>query len=710
MTKTISGGCCLELAEPTGLTAVKEMVAVAGEGGGIVVCSRSNCPGKCRRGSRRFFKKTPGAGEPAGTLRKIALVGTPNVGKSVIFNALTGAYVAVSNYPGTTVEVSRGRARLAGDSWEVVDTPGMYSLMPITEEERVSRRLLLEEHPDLVLHVVDAKNLGRMLSLTLQLMEAGLPVILVVNLFDEAERLGIKVDTGKLAELLGIPVVATAAAYGRGLEDLRQAITGYRQRSLPAARVVDYGPDIEDGLSRWEVKLTGAYRLAKRAVVLLLLQGDEEIASLVRRNEVDAPGLFQEMPAAEDAWRMACLIGEKRRLTADGIAGQVMDLEEPERFRWGEWLDRLVCRPVTGIPVLLLVIYFGLYKFVGVFGAGTLVNLIEHWFFTGIDPWVNHQVRGLIPWVSLQNLLAGDYGIFTLALRYAIAIVLPIVGTFFLFFSVIEDSGYLPRLAMLVDRLFKTVGLSGRAVIPMTLGFGCDTMATMVTRTLETPRERLIATLLLALAIPCSAQLGVILAILSGRPGALAIWAGFILLVFILVGYLSARVLPGSATGFYMELPPLRWPNWRNVLVKTYTRMHWYFLEVLPLFVLASFLIWLGYLTGIFGLLLHQLAVAVGWLGLPPEAAQVFLFGFFRRDYGAAGLFDLYHSGLLSGNQLVVAAATLTLFVPCLAQFIMMIKERGAKTAVALGLFIFPFAFLAGYLLNRLLTGLGVVL
>ncbi|HXF96501.1 MAG TPA: nucleoside recognition domain-containing protein, partial [Gemmatimonadales bacterium] len=312
-----------------------------------------------------------------------------------------------------------------------------------------------------------------------------------------------------------------------------------------------------------------------------------------------------------------------------------------------------------------------------------------------------------VPWDAVRTLFVGEYGVLTLGLRYAVAIILPIVGTFFLFFSVLEDSGYFPRLALLVDRAFKRLGLSGRAVIPMVLGFACDTMATMVTRTLETRRERVLATLLLALAIPCSAQLGVILALLAGRPLALGAWTGVLLGTFLLVGWLGARVLPGRPATFHMELPPLRRPRLANVAVKTATRMHWYFVEVLPLFLLASVLLWAGELTGVLGGLVAVLEPAAALLGLPPEAARVFLFGFFRRDYGAAGLFDLHARGALDAVQLAVAAVTLTLFVPCVAQFLMMIRERGARTALAMFGFITAFAFAVGFGLNLLLRGLG---
>jgi ferrous iron transport protein B len=357
--------------------------------------------------------------------------------------------------------------------------------------------------------------------------------------------------------------------------------------------------------------------------------------------------------------------------------------------------------------VLALILYLGLFRFVGQFGAGTLVDGIETYVFDGaITPFVE-RVFSPIPWAWLAALFIGDYGLLTLGLRYAVAIILPVVGTFFLFFSVLEDTGYFPRLALLVDRAFKRIGLSGRAVIPMVLGFACDTMATIVTRTLETRRERVLATLLLALAIPCSAQLGVIIAILSGAPAALGVWAGVLLATFLLVGFITAKLMPGAPATFHMELPPLRLPRVGNVLTKTYTRMHWYFVEVLPLFMLVSVLLWFGDLTGLLGAVITGMAPVVQLLGLPGDTASVFLFGFFRRDYGAAGLFDLNQQGLLTVRQLTVAAVTLTLFIPCVAQFLVMIKERGGRVALGMLAFITPFAFGVGFLLNVVLRAAG---
>jgi ferrous iron transport protein B len=370
-----------------------------------------------------------------------------------------------------------------------------------------------------------------------------------------------------------------------------------------------------------------------------------------------------------------------------------------------ERLSEATMNPLTGIP-LLIVALAGLYLFVGVLGAQTLVGFLENQVFgAGINPWIERILAATIPWQALRELIGGEYGIVTLGVRYAVALILPIVGTFFLAFSIIEDSGYLPRLAMLIDRVFKKIGLNGRAVIPMVLGFGCDTMATIVTRTLETRRERILSTLLLSLAIPCSAQLGVMLAMLAGRPDLLAIWAAMVMGVFLLVGLLAAKLMPGERPTFYMELPPLRLPTLKNVLVKTYTRMEWYFREVFPMFIIASGIIWLGKMTGAFDLALNAMLPLVRGLGLPDQAAVAFLFGFFRRDYGAAGLYDLREA--MSGAQILVATVTMTLFVPCVAQFAVTLKERGWKTAVAIVAFIFPFAFLVGGALHWLIKILG---
>jgi ferrous iron transport protein B len=648
------------------------------------------------------------SGSATGVLR-VALVGAPNVGKSTLFNRLTGAYVVVSNYPGTSVTVDRGHGRMGGNPVEVMDTPGMYSLLPTTEEERVARRVVLGGHADVLVQVADAKNLERALPLTLQLLETGRPVVLAANMMDEAESLGLQLDAEALSERLGVAVVPMAAARGRGLRELEAAVVRAAASDPPDRP--RYANGVGDAIDRVRDRLSGVYPVDPAAYAALLVQGDAEIAELVAQLEVDGgAGAVRELESATAdfadtaVYRVAY---ERHRAAERILAGTVEDPGEAHvLFR--DRVGAALTRPLIGVPVLVLVLYLGLYQFVGVLGAGTVVDWLEEAVFEQrLNPFFEQVFGVLVPWDWLRGLFVGDYGALTLGVRYAVAIILPIVGTFFLFFSVLEDSGYFPRLALLVDRVFKRIGLSGRAVIPMVLGFACGTMATMVTRTLETRRERVLSTMLLALAIPCSAQLGVIVAMLSGNGAALMVLVLVLGGVFLLVGWLAARVLPGEAPVFHMELPPLRVPRLGNVLSKTASRMQWYFVEVLPLFLLASVILWIGDLTGLLQAALRGLTPVVGLLGLPAETAQPFLFGFFRRDYGAAGLFDLNQQGLLSTVELTVAAVTLTLFVPCVAMFLMMLKERGIRTALAIVAFVVPFAFGVGAALNLVLRGLG---
>ncbi len=651
----------------------------------------------------------PGKTRPdAEKTRKILLVGNPNVGKSVLFNALTGAYSTVSNYPGTSVDVITGKAKLRSGPAEIVDTPGIYSLMPITGEERVARRILLENPGALVIHVIDARNLERMLAMTIQLIEAGLFVILVVNILDEAKRLGIRIDLAALERRLGIPVVGAVMKRKEGLRELRKAIDSY-ERDL--AGPFPYSSQVEGDIGQVEELFKGSYTLSRRALALLLLQRDEEIADLVRREEKENYRIIEtrvrELAYLRRGTFQLDLSLERKRLVSEIIKDVLVYTKRPGDDLAAR-ISRLTIHPLLGIPLLAAIIYFGIYQFVGVFGAGVLVDLIEGGLFEGIiNPWFEKTARLLIPWPLLEELFTGEYGLVTFALRYAFGIILPIVVTFFLFFSVLEDSGYFPRLALLSDRVFKVIGLSGRAVLPLVIGFGCGTMATVVTRTLETRRERIIATLLIALAIPCSAQLGVIVALLAQTKGALIVWAATVALVFLLVGLLTARVLPGREPIFYLEIPPLRLPQLSNILIKTLSRIKWYLLEILPIFLLVSVLMWFGKTIDVFHYLTRGAYFFLRYLDLPEESAVAFILGFFRRDYGAAGLYDLKSQGILDPRQLAVAAVTLTLFVPCVAQFMIMLKERGVMAASAIFLFVTLIAFGVGALANQALIYTG---
>jgi ferrous iron transport protein B len=646
--------------------------------------------------------------EPREERRRIFLVGHPNVGKSVIFNALTGSHATVSNYPGTTVDVSRGRleGRFEDQAFEVVDTPGMYALRPVTDEERVARQILLGDQGPIV-HVVDAKNLPRMLPLTLELALLGRPLLLACNLMDEAGKLGVEVDLLELSRKLGIPVMGLVATRNQGIESLKLALRS--ELSAPPLPSFELPAPLREAVEALVAHLEKDNQ-APVFWALRHLEGDplaEQHApifpadlALVRARL--GPALALGLPA---------ILARALHAASGRILASCWHSADNRHSRWQERLDRLLLSPWTGFPILLLVLTVVLYLFVGRLGGGVLVDFLQDRVFGRfVEPFLEALFLRFVPWEVLRTLFVGDFGLFTLGLRYAVAIILPVVGTFFLAFAVLEDSGYLPRLSMLLDRSFKRVGLNGRAVIPLVLGLGCGTMATLVTRILETKRERLIATILLALAVPCSAQTGLILALLSPHPLALLLWGGLLVGMLTVTGTLASRLVPGEAPTFFMELPPLRWPSPKNVLSKTTSRMVWYFVEILPMFLAASVVMWLGTITGLFQAVLAGLGPVMGALGLPEQASRAFLFGFFRRDYGAAGLYDLVHSGALDGVQLLVAAVTLTLFLPCVAQFLVMWRERGWKVTVAASAGILGIAFCTGVVLHAVLRGLGVTL
>jgi len=392
----------------------------------------------------------------------------------------------------------------------------------------------------------------------------------------------------------------------------------------------------------------------------------------------------------------------------DEILSQVRTSSEKTPRTFSASLGNLMIHPFWGILMLLFVLFLT-YQFVGVFGAQISVEFLEETLFgEWLLPPLTQLIKHYIPIPILQELLVGPYGILTMALTYAIAIVLPIVGCFFIVFGLMEDSGYLPRLAVMSNQIFKKMGLNGKAVLPMVLGLGCDTMATMTTRILDTEKDRTIVTLLLALGVPCSAQLGVILGMFSGLPiFYLLTWIFLIGFLLIIVGYLAARLLPGEGSDFILEVPPLRIPQLQNIVVKTLARIEWYLKEAVPLFILGTLFLFILHQTKGLALLEEvSTPLIVHFLGLPAKATEAFIVGFLRRDYGAAGLFVLAKEGLLNPRQILVSLVTITLFIPCIAQFFMMIKERGWKKTLCLSAVIFPIAFGVGGLLNFLMKWL----
>lgn len=635
------------------------------------------------------------------TTNAILLVGHPNVGKSVLFHRLTGAYVNVSNYPGTTVEVTRASARFDREAM-LLDTPGVLSLPSRSDDERATMRALLNENTRCLVQVGDAKNLRRTLTLTALLAELGVPMVLALNMHDEAAARGVIVDIPALAEELGIPVLATVATGGEGIGEL----TGSLGDALPPQALLRYDAEIEQGISQTAAAITRHAphpQLAARGLAILYLGGDSEVtawlAARAGAHFAELEALRQQAGQASQG-KLPTRLARERSEAADALATSAIRRAARSSPLLSQRIGQYVVDPRWGVPILLGMLYL-VYQFVGVFGATTLVGLLEEDLFEGIlNPAFTDFVTAAVDVKWIAELLVGQYGLWTMGMTYALALILPIVTTFFFAFGVLEDSGYLPRLTVIANRLFSLIGLNGRAVLPMVLGLGCVTMATLTTRILHSRRERMITIFLLALAIPCSAQLGVVLGMLGGISfTAVLIWALAMLMILMLAGYLAAKLIPGRRIPLVTELPPMRLPILGNVLKKTGGRLKWYLIEVIPLFLLGTFIMFALDKTGALPFIIRAGEPLVsGWLGLPKEASAAFVMGFLRRDFGATGLFAM--ADTLSPIQAVVGMITITLFIPCFASLMMMVKEQGSKVALAMVAVIVPFAFLIGGLFN----------
>lgn len=639
-----------------------------------------------------------GIASPVPSDGQILLVGNPNVGKSAIFSRLTGHYLTVSNYPGTTVELAEGSITVAGDVMTLIDTPGANSLSPRSPDEAVVRDILFTSRPCAVVQVADARNLTRALFLTTQLIELNVPLVLVLNMQDEARARGIKIDVDELSRLLGIDVIPTVATRGEGLSAIPDAV----QHARPGNFDTTFDTPLEAAIEHLSNLLPEEIS-DRRAFALNVLSDTEFSTAIPAEIHVRIAAVQTDLAALYDA-PLIYVFNRQRMAAVERLVARVYHKQTDDHLHFADRMGQWAMHPIWGWPILLSIIA-GLYLFVGVFGAGTLVDFLETGVFgRWIIPAATTVIDRLLPFLLLQELLIGEYGLLTMALSYALAIVLPIVLTFFFAFSLLEDSGYLPRLSVMVNRPFKVLGLNGKAILPMVLGLGCVTMATLTTRILETRRERLLVTLLLALGVPCSAQLGVILGMIGYlNPAAAAVWAGAVIAVLLAVGWLAARLMPGHPPDFIVELPPLRAPRLDNILFKTLARLEWYLKEVLPLFVLGTLILFILDLIGGLTLIEKMAAPLVeGLLGLPPSTTGAFLIGFLRRDYGAAGLFAMARAGLLDTNQMVVSMVVITLFMPCIASLLMIVREFGARTAAQVTAIVVPLAVAVGSLLNAL--------
>jgi ferrous iron transport protein B len=634
------------------------------------------------------------------------LIGLPNVGKSTIFSRLSNNKVNISHYPGTVVETKRGDLKVEGQEVEIIDLPGVYNLFSNADNEKVARNILIDETPDLVIQVCDAKNLKRSLALTSLLAEFNIPLVLVLNMVDEAAQKGIKVKRHKLEEMLGTAAIETVASEGVGIASVILALGKALKPSYPSrlpAILTDAvrnlaGLMADQPYAEWE----------KRALALFSLAGDNETSRWARQRSGinDNQAAFHIIEEAGRSFHrpLDLIIFRANDVWAEALYSESVYFTPVTSTPLLDRIGDLALTPVAG-SLILFILLAALYFIVGKFAAGFLVDFLVEDFFGGtVGPHLKNVVA-MIPSAWVREMIAGEYGLYTMALIPAFGLVLPVIVVFFFTFGFIEDSGYFSRLSILLDRLFRKIGLNGKAVLPMVLGFSCVTMATISTRVLDSKRERFIAIFLLSLGVPCSAKLSLILVILAQVSfAAFLVVFGVVFALTMTSGFILSRLMREESSPFIMEIPPIRIPSLRNVITKTSYRSLMFLREALPLFIISALGLFLMEKIGLLALVEDLAAPVVrGFLGLPPQFAESLIMGFIRGEAGIAVLKKMLDAGMMDHLQLVVAMIVTILFIPCVTNFMLIIKEQGSKKALAIIFSVTACAIMTGGIMNYFL-------
>ena len=625
---------------------------------------------------------------------RLAVVGLPNSGKSQVYNTLTGDYNLVANYPLTTLEIKRGSCTIGKRGVEVLDTPGIYSLYIQSEEEIAIRKLLFHDTPDLLIQCIDASRLKHSLLLTADLVDLGVPVLIVLTAVREAESRGFKVDAEELSRRLDLKVVVADGRRFRS--ELKGAIFAQQGRGAG----ITYSGTVEQAVRALAAGLPDSLP-HRRKTAMLLLDSDPHLinelteeASLLRRDELEA--LVADAAKLLDG-RISHMLQQEKARWLEGIAARVLIREEnpvgakgsaapyakgqdnAAANRFPDVFGRICRHPVFGLPVLALFLAVMYVLVVDV--AGFLEGFLNE---SVVDPAVAF-LASRMPDGFWEDLLIGHYGLLTLGFFNAVCTVLPILSVFFLMFGLLEDIGYLPNLTVLTKRIFEKIGLSGNAVISLVLGFGCKTMATLTTRSLRSRKEKLIAIYLIAFAIPCSAQLGLDMAIL-GRVGfrLFPIYLATLVMVEIGAGLVLNRILPEGSSGDYIqEIPPIRLPDPKAIATKTGYRILWFLREAIPIFLIASAVLFFADRIGALDFLKRILKpIVTGWLGLPIDMVDALILTMARHEAAAGLLLRMQDAGMLTAIQSLVAVVITTMFVPCIANIVAMFKEAGIKAGI----------------------------
>jgi ferrous iron transport protein B len=645
------------------------------------------------------------------TMRKLkfALAGNANVGKSVIFNQLTGLHQHIGNWPGKTVERAEGTLHFKGYTIDVIDLPGIYSLSTFSLEEIISREYIVNEKPDLVINVVDASALERNLFFTLQLMELEVPLIIALNQIDMAEKKGIKIDLKGLEEKLGVKVVPTIAIKGKGIYELLERAVEAAEKGSAKPAIVRYGEEIEERIRRLTEALEKIrLKYPARWTAIKLLEGDEQ----VRREIYDlnpeilqlAENLAKEI---EEIHGHPCptVIVSERYEAAGKIARETQRILPRMKPSLSERLHEVTTHRILGYPIMILIV-LGIFNVIFMFGgyiSETLSNLLYEYekifeYFFGSNP-----LKEIIWGGIMEGIIAN------------ITIALPYIIPFYLILYILEDSGYLARAAFLTDTLMHKMGLHGKAFIPLMLGYGCNVPACLGCRIMETERERFIAGFVVTL-IPCAARTVVILGLVGSFLGlhwALALYAINLIIVFLL-GRLAFKVLPGEPTALIMEMPDYRLPHLKTIIKQTWFRLEEFLKISFPLIIISGLIIKLAEISNLLEPISNFLSpITVNWLGLPEITGVTLIFGILRKELALVILATLLGTTnfqeALTPLQMFIFTLVVMLYVPCIATIAACIREFGWKKAAAISLLEITLAISVGGLAYRVLAALNLL-
>ncbi|HVP97337.1 ferrous iron transport protein B [Methanoregula sp.] len=635
----------------------------------------------------------------------IALAGNANVGKSVTFNQLTGVDQIIGNWPGKTVERAEGLLQYKGHRIRVIDLPGIYSFSTYSLEELVSRDYIALEHPDAVVNVIDASALERNLFFTIQLLELAPPLLISVNQIDLAEKKGISVDTEKLSRLLGVPVIPTIAIKGKGIDTLTAGILDLAERR-PVPPVLKYGKEVEERIGKLVPRIEPlALPYPVRFTAIKLLERDPSLVKLVQAQDPGIVSAADALAAEIEAihGESVCVVMSAERYNvADRIVAEVITVKAPEdgipKKSLTDRLDQVALHPFFGYLAVFLVIG-GLLVWTFVVGA-RISDLLQS-LLSQIQPY-EPVITGSLARILWNGAFSG--------LVAGITLVIPYVLPFYLLLAVMEDSGYLTRIAVMLDRGMHKLGLHGKAVIPLILGYGCNVPACFSCRIMESPKQKLLAAFLVTL-IPCTARTVVILGLVGHFVGiwwALGLYA-FDILLIILVGRIAYRVVPGESVGLIMEMPDYHVPSASVVLKQTWARTKSLIWFVFPAYIVGSALIQVFYAVGLLTPVNNLLApITVLWLGLPVVVGITLIFGIVRKELTILTLAVLFGTTnfalFLTPVQLIVIALVSMLYIPCLSVIIVLASEFGWKRSLEISLVEVVMAIGIGGIAFRLLS------